>query len=245
MNTLEKAIQAATTAPGVESDSQTLAKALSDADVSWSTLLDWLRSNLVPEVDYGIVPGSDRPSLLQPGAEKIAGRLGWRKETPDSERWVEASMTGIDVPEITQRVYLFNAAGQKVGEGMGAFPVTVKRFNRKTGEEFDVRDLNKAIQMSMKRAFVAAVKSTAGLSAIFTMDMSNMADDGSVIEDHPTELEYIHNKAAELYGDLAEATLERLAKQRFGVESIGQVPKHKMRLVVSQLVSHAPSSASE
>jgi len=35
-----------------------------------------VRQNLLPDQDYGIIPGTDKPTLLKPGAEKIAKLLG-------------------------------------------------------------------------------------------------------------------------------------------------------------------------
>ena len=47
-------------------------KSLVDAIKEINRFQQLVRANLIDGQDYGIIPGTDKPTLLKPGAEKIA-----------------------------------------------------------------------------------------------------------------------------------------------------------------------------
>ena len=131
---------------------------------------------------YGKIPGTGKnakPTLLQPGAEKIANMFGLvptydirRTDYQGGHREIEVTCT------------LANKDGQPVGTGVGTCSTLESKHRyRWTGygdarhreENPDIADTwNTVLKMAKKRAFVDAVKSTTAASDIFTQDVEDM-----------------------------------------------------------------------
>ncbi len=76
------------------------------------------RSIMAPEVDYGVIPGTDKPTLFQPGAQ-VLNRMAAYRPSYTPERFngdgFTAPILGYNV-----RCQLLDQNGQIVGEGFGA-----------------------------------------------------------------------------------------------------------------------------
>lgn len=130
---------------------------------------------------YGCVPGcGKKPTLLQPGAEKIAYMFHF---VPTYE--VTRNDLGAGHREYEVRCTLTNRdTGEVVGGGLGLCTTMESKYryrnkwvnNQKVREENpDIADtLNTVLKMAKKRAFVDAVKSTTAASDIFTQDIEDM-----------------------------------------------------------------------
>ena len=132
-----------------------------------STLMDWIRSSLVEGRDYGsiIIRGQrSKPSLLKPGAEKIAGMLGLIPRFPNLKQYEDAVLDGKPINNIILKCELHNQIGEVIGEGVGARSV----------ETQDNGDLNKSLKMAAKSAMIDSMLRTAGISEIFTQDIEGM-----------------------------------------------------------------------
>jgi hypothetical protein len=129
-----------------------------------NTLMDWIRSSLVEGRDYGSIMINGRrskPSLLKPGAEKIAGMLGLIPRFPNLKLYEDAVLDGKPITNIILKCELQNQIGEVIGEGVGARSVEIQ----------DNGDLNKALKMSAKSAMIDATLRCAGISEIFTQDL--------------------------------------------------------------------------
>lgn len=133
---------------------------------------------------YGKIPGTGqkaKPTLLQPGAEKIANMFKLvpsydirRTDFQGGHREVEVVCT------------LANKDGQPVGTGVGTCSTLESKYRyRWTGygdarhreENPDIADTwNTVLKMAKKRAFVDAVKSTTAASDIFTQDVEDFPE---------------------------------------------------------------------
>ena len=132
-----------------------------------NTLMDWIRSSLVEGRDYGAIMirgQKSKPSLLKPGAEKIAGMLGLIPRFPNLKEYEDCAIKGVGIDAIILKCELRNQLGEVIGEGVGA------RFTEKQ----DNGDLNKALKMASKSAMIDATLRCAGISEIFTQDIENM-----------------------------------------------------------------------
>lgn len=128
---------------------------------------------------YGKVPGcGPKPTLLLPGAEKIALMFGWSYDTEVTERELENGHR-----EYSCKVKLIDRkTGQLMGTGIGLCSTMESKYryrkDKRTGkraENGDIADVyNTVLKMAKKRAFVDAVKSTAAASDIFTQDIEDM-----------------------------------------------------------------------
>ena len=131
------------------------------------TLIDWIRSSLVEGRDYGsiMIKGNrSKPSLLKPGAEKIAGMLGLIPRFPNLKQYEDAVLDGKTITTIILKCELHNQIGEVIGEGVGARSV----------ETQDNGDLNKSLKMAAKSAMIDSMLRTAGISEIFTQDIEEM-----------------------------------------------------------------------
>lgn len=133
---------------------------------------------------YGKIPGTGKnakPTLLQPGAEKIANMFKLvpsydirRTDFQGGHREVEVVCT------------LANKDGQPVGTGVGTCSTLESKYryrwtgygdNRRREENPDIADTwNTVLKMAKKRAFVDAVKSTTAASDIFTQDVEDFPE---------------------------------------------------------------------
>jgi len=145
-----------------------------------------MRHSLKSGLDYGVIPGTKgRPSLLQPGAEKIALMLGLRLEHEITITQLEGGHREVMV---TSRAVM-RKTGEPIGDGIGICTTMESKYryrkdwdhkvNGRPGiiENRDVADLwNTVTKMAEKRADVDCVKRVAGASEFFTQDVEDMPD---------------------------------------------------------------------
>ena len=118
-------------------------------------------------VDYGIVPGTDKPTLLKPGAEKLCEIYGFSKfidiitQVEDWELPLFAYI--IKVRLINKRTGLTEA------EGVGAANSRERKYIKL--DTFSLQ--NTLLKMAKKRALVDAVLSATRSSGIFTQDIED------------------------------------------------------------------------
>lgn len=149
-------------------------------------LMEWIRSSLVRDVDYGkihVIKKSDcnkgkycdnprhfsKDCLFKPGAEKIAGMLGVTPTFPTLHKYEDAALAGVELKQIILRCHMVDASGRIVADGIGARSL-----------EQDYGDINKALKMCSKSAHIDATLRMAGLSEVFTQDLDQMAVDGKL-----------------------------------------------------------------
>lgn len=132
---------------------------------------------------YGVVPGTKgKPSLFQPGAEKICLMFKLvpryhieKTQLPGGHREVEVTCT------------LYQRGSEIVeGEGMGSCSTMERKYRyrnkwnngvKTTEENPDIADTyNTVLKMAKKRALVDAVKSTTAASDIFTQDVEDLPE---------------------------------------------------------------------
>ena len=162
-----------------------------------------IQCSLKKDQDYGEIPGTQKPTLLKPGAEKILMMLGLKSEyeiITQIEDWQKG------VFSYTIRCILSHR-DEKITEGLGScnsledkyryrwvrgteLPDTVNRENLKVkvsdyGEKYDkyriendeiYSQVNTILKMAKKRAQIDAVLTVASLSEIFTQDLEDMRD---------------------------------------------------------------------
>lgn len=122
---------------------------------------------------YGTIPGTQKPTLLQPGAQKLC--LTFRLDPQDEV--IQATETD-DLIAFTVRTTLYHiATGQRIASGIGSCNSREKRYLRrdKDGGIQPAWDLhNTILKMASKRALVAAVLRGTAASDIFTQDVEDL-----------------------------------------------------------------------
>lgn len=163
-----------------------------------------VQGNMIPELDYGVIPGTKKPTLLKPGAEKIAKLLGLADlyEIDDrQEDWEKpffrylircklvSASTGVTVSEglgecnSMESKYRWRwVFPSEVPEGMDKSKLIIKTITTKKGQARQYRlenedvfsQVNTILKMAKKRALVDAALSAGRLSNLFTQDMEDM-----------------------------------------------------------------------
>lgn len=132
-----------------------------------------VQSTLHQNHDYGIVPGTDKPTLLKPGAEKILMMMGLRSEFEivDSTRdWKE----GFFQYQVRCKLYKGDVL---ITEGLGCCNTKERKYLKQDPYTLD----NTVLKMAKKRALVDATLLVASLSDIFTQDLEDMDLEGQQV----------------------------------------------------------------
>ncbi|WP_142247959.1 hypothetical protein [Alkalihalobacterium alkalinitrilicum] len=118
--------------------------------------------------DFGIIPGTTKPTLLKPGAEKIHMLFGVTSEYDVVEK----------IQDYEKGFFAFTVhcviakGGQKITEGVGHCNTKEKKYI--TQDPYTLA--NTCLKMAKKRAQIDATLTLASLSEIFTQDVEDMQD---------------------------------------------------------------------
>lgn len=141
---------------------------LNEAKERISMLQSFVKEMMIPNVDYGIIPRCDKPSLFKPGAEKLCDIFGFSKQLEVINR-VEDWDKGLFHYEI--KVVLINKnSGLIEAEGIGCCNSRERKF--KNQDSFSI--INTLLKIAKKRALVDAVLSATRSSDIFTQDVEDI-----------------------------------------------------------------------
>ncbi len=118
--------------------------------------------------DYAVIPGTKKPSLLKPGAEKLLllFGLGFRFEIINQ---VVDFMIG-EVSFLIRCVVYRKATNEAVGEYIAFCSNQEKKYKNQNPADI----VNTILKMSEKRALVGATISATGASDYFTQDLEDM-----------------------------------------------------------------------
>lgn len=123
--------------------------------------------------DYGIIPGTSKPTLLKPGAEKILMMMGLRSEFEivDSTRDFKE---GFFQYQVRCKLYKGDIL---ITEGLGSCNTKEKKYINQDPFSID----NTVLKMAKKRALVDAALLVGSLSDIFAQDLEDMDLEGEQI----------------------------------------------------------------
>jgi len=200
---------------------------LSEAQERNKMLQEYVEKMLKSGIDYGIISGSQKPSLYRSGAEKLIQAYGLSKQVSVVNR-TECWDQGLFNYEV--KVTLVNKkTGQIEAEGLGSCNTKEKRY---IGQNpFNL--VNTVLKIAHKRALVSAAISSTISSQIFTQDLEDISE---IVQSkplnsvQPTTNSRIPNKIAseaqlrKLYFitkqmNMDGTTARQLMKDRYGVDS--------------------------
>jgi len=150
--------------------------ALKRRDANQQVLIQWIKKNLHPDVDYGRIHVVERCryaragvphqcrdfshmsmlTLWKSGSEKILGVLGLSVHFPNLHQYELSAVHRVEIHQVMLKCELKTLNGKVVGEGAGARHLKQDDWN-----------LNKAIKLCMKSAVIDATIRVAGLTGIF------------------------------------------------------------------------------
>lgn len=125
-----------------------------------------VHSQLKQNQDYGIIPGTPKPTLLKPGAEKILMLMGLRSEFEivDSTRDFEK---GFFQYQVRCKLYRGDVL---ITEGLGAANTKERKYLKQDPYTID----NTVLKIAKKRALIDATLLVASLSEVFTQDIEDI-----------------------------------------------------------------------
>ena len=182
--------------------------------------------------DFGIIPGTDKPTLLKPGAEKILMTMGLRSEFEivDSTRDFEKGFFQYQV-----RCKLLRG-DMVITEGLGSCNTRERKYLKMDPYTMD----NTVLKMAKKRALVDAALLVASLSDVFTQDLEDIDINGRPIDTQKvyTDQDSTISKAqAKRMFALAKGNAE-IVKQvlnDYGYEKSSEVEKVKYNEVCKEI----------
>jgi len=133
-----------------------------------------IQNTLKKDHDYGVIPGTPKPTLYKPGAEKILMMFGVTSEYEVIER-VQDYENGFFAFTVKCLIY---KNGVKITEGLGHCNTKEpKYYQRKDGTLQDpYGNANTVLKMAKKRAQIDATLTLASLSEVFTQDIEDMQE---------------------------------------------------------------------
>lgn len=127
-----------------------------------------VQNTLKANHDYGVIPGTNKPTLLKPGAEKILMLMGLTSEYEVTER-IQDYDKGFFA--FTVRCELYKN-GMKITEGVGHCNTKEKKYIKQDPYTL----ANTCLKMAKKRAQIDATLTVASLSEVFTQDIEDMQE---------------------------------------------------------------------
>lgn len=121
--------------------------------------------------DFGIIPGTSKPTLLKPGAEKLIMLLGLTSEFEILDNTRDFDI-GFFQYQVSCKL-LKN--GEVITEGFGACNTREKKYIKQDPFTMD----NTVLKMAKKRAMVDAALLVGSLSDVFTQDIEDMDLEGN------------------------------------------------------------------
>jgi hypothetical protein len=130
-------------------------------------LQSFIRDMMIENVDYGIIPGTDKRCLFKSGAEKLCDIFGFSKRIDIVSR-IENFEKGIFHYEV-KAILVSKRNGEVEAEGVGS----CNNMERKFRNQDACSVANTVLKMAKKRAFVDAVLSATRSSDLFTQDLED------------------------------------------------------------------------
>lgn len=193
------------------------------------------------DIDFGVIPGTQRPSLFKSGAEAIAMGYGLLQhyelvskvedfgDSPFCMYTIRCDLCKI----VNGQEYIFSSA-------YGSANTREKRNGR--NDAFNAA--NSTLKMAQKRALTSAAIAVSGLSAAFTMDIEDMGFTKSVDNFKPdaTEPSATITQAqrkrlfaiAKTYG-MGNVELKAWLKEKFGLDSTNDITNKLYESIVEEL----------
>ena len=172
----------------------------------------FVRDVLIPGVDFGRIPGTDKDTLLKPGGERICLLFGLTPTIEFLEKTVEFDREPPFFYYEIRCVLTHRGTGEIAGEGVGSsnsketkhryrwewfngsgsptdsgWEQYTRRNNSKTWrrrtENLDTADVaNTVLKIAKKRAFIDAVLTVSAASEFFTQDLDDFSEEEAPAE---------------------------------------------------------------
>lgn len=176
---------------------------------------------MTPGIDYGIVAGISKHTLLKPGAEKLCDAFGFSKRVEVVNR-LEDWYRGIFHYEV--RITLIcKRSGMIEAEGVGCCNSREAAYKDQSGHDV----VNTILKMTKKRALIDAVLSATRSSDIFTQDVE--------------EMEWLSNKGLKTSPSESLPATRKQLSFIFSIVEQRQIPVDEVKALMHQRYSASES----
>lgn len=145
----------------------------------YGTIIQFVQQVFQQDVDFGIIPGTKKPTLYKSGAEKLVKLFGLyhRLELISKVEDYTGIQHGLDFPLFVYhyKCQLFNKGGDIIAEGEATCSSAEWKY-KKQGVQGIWNSQNTICKISQKRALIAAVLIGVGASEFFTQDLEDFRD---------------------------------------------------------------------
>lgn len=232
-----------------------------------NVVLDLVRGQMVVGQDYGIIPGTETKTLLQPGAEKLAKFFGigpkfeLLKELEDLETGffyyryrctLIHLATGREVGNIErscnsgEKKYAFNVVSEKYATE-DQISRKVERFQNKKGY-WMIRvkktlaevldDVNTIQSMAQKRAFVAAVRTATMATDLFSEDIPDSPTGPTTKVDDPARVKLISKFwTAAKPRGFTDEIIHRILAKHYDVDSLTKLTNEQLVQMTEKILT--------
>lgn len=146
---------------------------LNEANARIKLFQQYVREYMQEGEDYGIIPGTTKPTLLKPGAEKLNAIFGYAPTVEVTNRHEDWDK-GFVAYEV--KVTLINKrTGHAEAEGIGSCNSRERKYARQDAAGI----ANTVLKMAKKRALVDATLSATRASGLFEQDAEDMEYSGA------------------------------------------------------------------
>lgn len=147
---------------------------LTESEERISLLNEFVQKIMVKGVDYGLIGGFSKPTLLKPGAEKLCDVFGFSKVVEVTNR-IENWDGGVFAYEVKMTL-IAKETGCIEAEGLGACNSKEPSFQHQN----PFTNVNTVLKMAKKRALIDAILSATRASGIFTQDIEDFQQKKSI-----------------------------------------------------------------
>lgn len=102
-----------------------------------NTLVEFVKAAMVPGTDYGNIPGTDKPTLLKPGAEKLTSLFNLCPQfeiIEKTEDWTGQTRNGEPFFYYWYRCKMVNREGATIAEGEGSCNSWEKKYRYRNAD---------------------------------------------------------------------------------------------------------------
>ncbi|KRQ88120.1 hypothetical protein ABG79_00288 [Caloramator mitchellensis] len=150
-------------------DKEVISEKIIEKEIEQFKLIqNFIKSQMKEGEDYGKIPGSPKPSLFKPGAEKLCNLYGFTINVDIIEKvenWKEGFFYYLCKCSLRSK-----RTGEIISEGLGSCNSKETKFARQNSYTI----VNTILKMAKKRALIDATLSATRTSGIFTQDVEDM-----------------------------------------------------------------------
>lgn len=211
-----------------------------EATLRIQSLIEFVQSSMINGIDYGLINGFSKPTLLKPGAEKLCDAFGFSKTVYVVNR-IEQWETGIFSYEV--KVVLKNKeTGFIEAEGIGSCnsKETAFRYN----DPFTI--VNTLLKMAKKRALIDAVLYATRASGLFTQDIEDFPKEnvkGGDVRATDTQLKTLYKLVDDL--QIGNSVAKELMKVMYNVDRSTQLTKKQAFNFIQDLLLYQQAQKEE